>query len=303
MPTINVDPNGLREAGGNLNEGRETMVTESNAHLLHGVGDDRHISTAGFAWGNEAQRLLTERYNWAQEAFNNINQNFIALSSALHIVADVFDSTEQDNALEFAFLNPDAEVPANLGPNIDKDVTSVQLQEQAEVDAALAGGGMPAGWERRERHTSPYSKVIEIVDADGKVVGAMHVNWYGGKTTTYSYDANENLVGTRVEETQGNDTVVRTYSGDDTPENLVREEHQVNHDDGSTEYYTDVYNGEDEPTRTNEFEVGPQSDGALQGEDLTRQIDEQQYLAESQTVREQMHDPDIYRGPHNEVPR
>jgi hypothetical protein len=302
MPTINVDPDGLRKAGGNLNEARETLLTESNAHLLNGVGGDRHISTGGFAWGNYAQKLLGERYETAQQVLNDANQNLIALSSALYIVADVFETTDQDEALEFAFLNPDADIPAGLPSYIDPEVTSVQMREQAELQATLNGGGMPAGYTRRERNTSPYSKVIEILDENGKVVGSMQMNWYGGKTTTYTYDANEKLVGTRVELTQGNDTIVQTYSGDDTPENLTREQHQVTGDDGSTQYYTNEYDGDDEPERTDEFNVGPQSDGSTQGENLVRTIDEQEYLAETRYLRENPIGgvrPEDYQGAHN----
>jgi hypothetical protein len=301
VATIDVDPEGLRTAGGDMNESRAQLVDGSNAHLLHGVGDDRQISTAGYWPGVWAQQSLTERYNEAQEAFHNINNNFMALSSALYIVADVFETSDLDSALEFAFLNPEAGIPAGLPAYIDPKVTSVQMRQQAEVEAAVNGGGMPPGWTRRERVTSPYSKTIEIVDANGNVVGSQYMSTVGGQTTTWTYDKNNKVIGTRVEQTTDNGTTVRTYAGDNTPENLTREQYQVRNPDGSTRYYTDIHNSDGTTERTDDVTVAPESPGALPGEGLTREVDEQNQLGQNQAYRSQTHRPEIYYGFDNEI--
>lgn len=306
MPTIDVSPEGLREAGGSLNRAREELVTEGNAHLLHGVGDDQHISTAGFSPGVWAQEMLTRHYNRAQEVFGTINNNFIAISSGVHIVADLFETTDQEGALEFAFLNPDAEVPAGLPPYIDPTMTSVQLRARAEAEAALNGGGLPDGWTRRERTTSPYSSVVEIVDGNGNVVASMHQGYYGGQTTTRTYDRDNNLIGTRVESYRDGHETVSVYRGEPTPENLTREQHQVRNPDGSTEYYTNVVNPDGERERTDEMTIDPEPAGALPGDQLRRELDEGEHRAGNELMYQQHVEngpgqPQWYEGPLNRI--
>lgn len=328
MATINVDPEGLRKAGETLNQARETLVDGSNAHLLHGVGKDQHISTAGFWPGVWAQRELTERYNEAQQAFMEINNNIIALSSALHIVADVFDSAEQANALEFAFMNPDAEVPAGLPGYVDPKVNSVKLREQAEAAAeraALANGKLPDGHTRRETVTSPYTRTIEILDENGKVVSTIYVSSFGGRTTTTTYDGKRQLINSQVEERIGGRTVlttydrndrvvstrvaeaaprggmvVRTYTGAEKPANLAREEYRLTASDGTTNYHTNVHRNGHTQT-VDRFSVAPEPTGARSGDDLIRQIEEQEHQSAIQARRAKLHAGNAFEGPHNRV--
>lgn len=310
MASINVDPEGLRDAGKHMNTARETLIDQSNGNLLHGVGQDQHISTAGFWPGVWAQKQLTNRYNEAQQAFLNINNNFIAISSALYIVADVFESTDQRNALEFAFLNPNAQKPSGLPAYmLDKDGnirTSVEFRAQAQAEAALNGGGLPPGWTRRERTTSPYSTVMELVDANGNVVAAMYTSSYLGETRV-SYYRGDQLMSSRVTRTSANGSKeVTVYDAQNRP---IRSMHQhTDPESGNTTYWTNVYDPEDPnkpPTREDEFTVGPETEAAQPGDDIVRQQRDSEFVARNrqmyQTAVDGPAEPENYDGAVNRI--
>jgi hypothetical protein len=316
MATINVSPEGLREAGGGLNATREELVTEGNAHMLHGVGDNQHISTGGFGPGVWAQEMLTRHYGRAQEVFNTINNNIIALSSAVHIVADLFESTDQDHALEFAFLNPDAAVPGGLPPYIDPEVTSAQLRAQAELEAAANGGELPEGYRSETGplypgayYGSAMPMVTRIYDDKGNLVGRMVVtNYSDGRKVTQTYDGEGTIIGTREytpADEHTRESVTRTYGGEAAPENLLRSEHQAVHPDGTTEYYTRVYQDDAPPEYTDEMTVDPEPAAAERGDGWTRDMDEMEYAADVEMNRQELYNPggDHFVGPHSEVRR
>jgi uncharacterized protein YukE len=309
MASINVDPEGLRDAGERMNKARETLIDQSNGNLLHGVGQDQHISTAGFWPGVWAQKQLTNRYNEAQQAFLNINNNFIAISSALYIVADVFQSTDQRDALEFAFLNPNAQRPSGLPAYmLDQDGnirTSVEFRAQAEAEVALNGGGLPPGWTRRDRTTSPYSKVTELVDANGNVVAAMYTSSYLGETRV-SYYRGDQLMSSRVTRTSANGTKeVTVYDGQNR---RIRSMHEIQQENGSTTYYTNVYDPEHpdrDPNREDEITVGPETEGAQPGDDIVRQQRDSEFVARNrqmyQTAVDGPAEPENYDGAVNRI--
>jgi hypothetical protein len=314
MATINVSPEGLREAGGELNGVREELVTEGNAHMLHGVGDNQHISTGGFAPGVWAQEMLSRHYDRAQEVFGTVNNNIIALSSAVHIVADLFEGTDQQHALEFAFLNPNVDTPSGLPPYIRPDVNSTQMRQQAELEAALNGGELPEGFRTVTRplypnlmheYGSEMPQVTEIFDDNGNLVGQMIItNYSDGRKVTQTYDGEGTNIGTQ-EYTPADEytrqSVTRTYSGDATPENLVRSEHQAVNPDGSTQYYTKVYEDGQPPEYTNEMTVDPEPAGADRGEATTRDLDEMEYAGNVEMERQGRYNPEDFVGPHGEV--
>lgn len=307
MATIDVSPDGLREAGNTLDQARETLVTNGNVHLLHGIGDDQHISTGGFPPGAFAQEQLSQLYGQAQEAFNNIFNNFIAISSGLYLVADLFNRTDQDQALKFAFLDPDTAVPDWLPVGVDPKVTSQQMREETEAKQALNGGALPDGWTRRERETSPYTRVTELLDENGKVVGSIHTTTVAGRQTVAYYNGDNQVVSTRVETKDGNGGyLVQTYDGRAAEENLVRAQHKVVDSDGFTRYHTDVYDETGELAETtDQVVIAPEPQAALPGEDLSRTIEEQQYLADANQMYEHAIEgparPEDYEGEHNRI--
>jgi hypothetical protein len=173
MPNLDVSPGTLRDAGANLSDGGEQMQ-HSNAQVLGGVDGHTEISTGGFPMGVRAQMALGSRAVAAFGQSQVITSDFRALSSALHILADVYETADHEEAIKFAFVDPSADVPRGLPGYVDPEETA--------GGAAPAGGAVVASDSRSatsviagppDRATSS-DVVTAYHDRDGGVTSASH---------------------------------------------------------------------------------------------------------------------------------
>lgn len=183
MTTIRVDADTLRAGGEKLTEQREALAREGNVHLLHGHGDHMHLSTGGFYPGVMAQQYLTHNYNRTPALFQAIGMDLTGLASGLHVVADLFETTDHAQAVEFAYANPEAGVPTALPWYLDPKST---LQQPANAEETAAGepaasegpdgaGTAEGGFTQRQTYLPggpgvPPRWATEIVNSDGEVV-------------------------------------------------------------------------------------------------------------------------------------
>lgn len=205
MTTVDVNADTLRTGGETLTEERNNLASEGNVHLLHGVGDDRHLSTGGFFPGVMAQDYLRERYNEVQPLFSDLLMDLLGLSSGLHVVADLYNEADHLQAVEFAFANPEAQVPGNLPWYINAEHTLGSADEWAEearedgVPPPTQGeAGEGSGSTERQRYIpsgphGPGRWVTETLDADGNVLRAEYrVVYPSGASYYYTEVPGEN---------------------------------------------------------------------------------------------------------------
>lgn len=206
---IKVSPEGLREAGEQLYNLRTDMVSETALPKLHGFGDDQHISTGGFLMGALSQQSLGELVGQANQAFSRIHQDLLGLCSAVYIVADLYHSTDHEEAMKFAFDLPGATTPANLPSHIDPTRTSRELRKEMMAEAAAAGDGpLPPGWEEKTQTITIGTGTLTITtiyDEDGNKIVSRSRHVFGDgteSTTTRRYDADGNDLGYSTYRTQ-----------------------------------------------------------------------------------------------------
>jgi YD repeat-containing protein len=242
--TIQVSPDGLREAGERLYNLRVDMVSNTALPKLHGYGEDQHISTGGFRMGANCQEHLGGLVNQANQAFIRVHQDLTGLCSALYIVADLYHSTDHEEAMKFAFDLPGATVPANLPSHIDPNRTSRELREQMQAEAALAGGGpLPPGWTEKVTTVNIATGTLTITtiyDQDGNKIVSRSRHVFGDgteSTTTRRYDADGNETGHMVYRTQP-DGSNESISYDENGNVTSRTVHTVTAGGG---YRTDTY--------------------------------------------------------------
>jgi hypothetical protein len=276
--TVNVSIEELRTAGQYLFEARETLVTDADAHLLHGVGDNVHLSTGGYSFGVACQEILTDLYGRAQHTFGNLLENLTGLSAALFVVADVYETTDLEAEFKFAFAEPGAPVPPNLPPHINPEVTAASMRKTASAQAAAEeGGALPAGWTTRTRH--PYLEA-----------GLGHEPGLPSYRVVELYDDQGNLVSTRQEYVYPDGReLTESYDGD-----------------GGTEYYTVEYEYDQNGNLTGEkvvdrATVEDQPDAVEPGQGLRWEVDELTRLEEERAWREQ--DPGHNESEWRETPK
>jgi hypothetical protein len=249
MTNVDVDPGTLRAAGENLTDARERLVDDVGLvpDRLGGYGEHTRVSTGGFEMGEQCQMRMDGHRRLAAEVYRTIGQNLMALASSLHIVADVYDTADHEEAVKFAFAMPGVDVPAGLPPYIDPEKSfndwtaqdRAGAEEAVQGDAEVASGGATQHTYTRRFHPGldteplPTDEVTEHYDADG---------------------------------------------------NLLKSEHHLSYPDGSDRYYTSHYDGAGDVERTDgEWEFGPQpapADGPMEAG--VRAMDESQEMVEDQ---------------------
>lgn len=257
MSEVDVNAGTLREAGESLSDFQGKLFERNNAHLLHGTGDHMSISTGGFFPGTLAQTHLSKHPPDAYTLIMELGGDLLALSSALHIVADVYETADHEQAMEFAFLNPDAKVPSGLPPDINGEVTV---------------GGTPKGGEGGET-SAPPGQVPDGGSRHQYLVRSPDKSNDGSTTwVTEIRDADGNLV-SRTQHTTRPDGgyAVSYYNGDNQ---LLRQEHKQITSDGGTLYYTDVYDRNGNAERQDIIRFGDQPRPVAHGEALQWMVDE-----------------------------
>lgn len=174
MSTVDVTPEKLREAGKKTVSAAEplgtiqpvpTQAVDGETVNIGGAGDllsadgRNQISTARFPPGQLAQQALAGVISRFVPVPVEITNNARALSSALHIVADVYTTADHENAMEFAFVNPEAERPAGLPYYVNPKQTFESMRKKAEKDQRNGGSnrqpvkdsGAPRGTRTEER--------------------------------------------------------------------------------------------------------------------------------------------------------
>lgn len=186
---VEVTPDDLRDAGTEIAGVREGIGDNASfkeltmAGMMPAAVNDTGRLSGGFFDASLAADHHVQRLNEALgTALTRVDQQLLALSSALHIVADVYHSADLENALEFAWNQPGGTAPAGLPAYVDPDnVVSLDPDQNSfeEADAAGqdagAGGGSQApaphtyhpGWDRNRI-------VTEYYDADGAVTHQVH---------------------------------------------------------------------------------------------------------------------------------
>lgn len=174
---------------------QSTNLQDFNVQLLGGTGDHTRLSTTGFPPGQAADLALAQHIGRAAQAFAAMTWNLWALSSALHIVADVYETADHEDALNFAFMDPDAATPAGLPWYLNPADPLVKLGGKGDREAGN-GAGTDGGGERMYRLDDPRLGrqpgdprhfVTERYDTDGNVVSRRHeVSYPDGRTHYYT---------------------------------------------------------------------------------------------------------------------
>jgi hypothetical protein len=203
MSEVKVTPSDLRDAGEEMVGVREGLddspgfKTVQQDGVQHYAANDAGRLSGGFF----RMSLLADEFVWQRNmemlmARGDVTQSLNALSSALHILADVYESADLENAVAFAFGASET-VPAGLPAYVDPNRTWSSLAEQAEREQEQRrqngqdpGTGGPGGDGEPGGRSEPF-----VVRADG-----------------------ESLSGTRFYDEKGN---------------LIRTEYYTYHDDGT----------------------------------------------------------------------
>ncbi len=262
MSEVDVDAETLREAGESLSEFQSELLDRNNTHLLHGIGQHMNISTGGFEPGVLAQSHLSKHPGDAYKLLTDLSGDLLALSSALHIVADVYETADHEQAMEFAFLNPDAEVPAGLPPDVNADYT-VGGEPKGDGDGeapSLSDGEVPEGGSiRHTYHDSSSTLTTEIRDADGNLVSR--------KVRTMKDDGGY---------------IISHYNSSNE---LVRRDYKSILSTGSTYYYSDVYDSNGNSERRDWVWFGQQNSPVPPGQALEWMTAEGLEMAEEELRR------------------
>lgn len=228
MSTVDVSPDSLRTAGNDLVEAREDMVDSEYFTQLDGMGDHTNLSPGMFTAGAAAQMRLQAHNIRMKEVFATIQMNMIGLSSALHIVADVYETADHEDAFKFAFVDPDVGAPAGLPFYVDQDSSFLNPPEE---DADTDDGENPVVIP--DEASSPSFNAREYT-----VPGSAMYN--GAPTMHYT----------------------ETTSADGTRVVRVKEIYP----DGSTNYYTNTYRDDGTVDRSDEMTFGSQRQPADWGD-------------------------------------
>lgn len=252
MSEVDVNSGTLREAGGMLSDFHDEVLERNNTNLLHGTGDHMAISTGGFYPGALAQQYLSKHPPDAYKLLTELSGDLLALSSALHIVADVYETADHEQAMEFAFLNPEAGTPSGLPPDVRTEYTVGGAPKEGDgtPESLSTGGEVPEGGSVQHSYHDGSSTVTTVIrDADGKIVSRkLHTFTENGGYRTRYYDGEYHL---------------------------LREEHKDVSSEGNTSYYTDVYDRNGNSERRDEMSFGSQPHPVAPGQPLNWMVQEQ----------------------------
>ncbi|MCI2421214.1 hypothetical protein MOQ72_27605 [Saccharopolyspora sp. K220] len=143
---LKADPSSLRGYGENVATIGKNLESDAMgpAMLVNGGGDDISISTGGFPEGTRAQTLVGRNGQEMMMFLQAVRQNHLAISSAAHTCADMYEGTDGSNAVrlagvEWAFALPGAQRPAEA---------PAYLKETLADGLKNAGGPGPVGAEK-----------------------------------------------------------------------------------------------------------------------------------------------------------
>ena len=228
MGEVNVTPDDLREAGESIVGVRDDMAEspglkalQENGMQHYGMNNAGRLSGGFFYASLGADELVYQRNQEMFLATADINQSLNSLAAALHIVADVYESSDLKNAVDFAFVASDV-VPEGLADYRLKDdgrsvwdMSFSGMREEAarEDEASTNNGETPPGGNQTANGTQP---------AERREPFAYRPDGSGGEPVrgTRYYDANGNLTRTEYVDyhDDGGRTVTTYVNGEKTDE-------------------------------------------------------------------------------------
>ena len=234
MSTVDVSPESLREAGRQTVEAAAplgSIAPSSSVHVnpltgtaqpvangetvnVAGIGSgmpgEGHtaISTAGFPPGAQAQQALQGAIQRFATVPTDTVANCLALSSALHVVADVYTTADHENAMKFAFLEPGAKKPEGLPFYVDPKRTIRDPGGESENGRQTGEGKAPAGTDRKGSGDGGRSAGPRT---EQRSIRAYGVGGRSRRDETRHYDKDGNLVRVDVAE-HDTDGAARYYS-------------------------------------------------------------------------------------------
>lgn len=132
---LKADPSSLRGYGENVaalgSNFRDDLT--GPVMMLHGGGEDVALSTGGFPEGRLCQDEAFTNASQISEFLIHLSTNLAAIPSAALILADLYESADDENAIslnaiDYAFALPGAEEPDGLPDYIDGTTISEQMQ-------------------------------------------------------------------------------------------------------------------------------------------------------------------------------
>lgn len=176
MSGVQAETELLRKAGRDTVAAAEELVSirtdpvsavDGETVNLSGAGDPlsvdgrTQISTGGFPPGNEARQALNEVIKRFSPVRGEIIQNAYALSSALHIVADLYTTTDHKNALDFAFVAPKAKTPKGLPFYINRKNTFASWRKKASKGRSTDTVETPKPRVETSRSTQQEPRIVK----------------------------------------------------------------------------------------------------------------------------------------------
>jgi hypothetical protein len=162
---LDTDPDSLRDRAKNIAKIGKNLQDDlmGPMMLLHGGGEDVSLSTGGFAEGGICDQLNSRNASELSAFAPDLHTNLVALSSVMHVLADLYETTDAENtsaitgsatlgAVEWAFGDPRADKPANLPYYLQDAKTLEELAEQGKRpdtvmsdDVVIASGTFTGG--------------------------------------------------------------------------------------------------------------------------------------------------------------
>lgn len=233
MSEVNVTPEDLHAAGESITGVREDMADSPGLNAVQEDGsqhymtnDTGRLSGGYFKMSLMADELMFQRNAELQLARADIVNNLMALSSAVHIAADVYTAGDLENAIEFAFVASDVP-PEGLPAYIKPDQTLGQLREDAQQEAADGGrdGDGPGGNESGSGDDQPAERRVPIqtggygngssvgyliYDSDDKLLRTEYIEYHANGSQTVTTYVDGELTGTETRSPDMNDALDRT---------------------------------------------------------------------------------------------
>lgn len=265
---LDVNPETLRTTGATITEtGRELEPAGASAKLF-GMGEHIQLGSGFFA-SEKAQNILTgDLAPGARTALSDAGGNCMALSSALNILADAYVNGDHEGALEFAFLEAGASMPAGVSGIVDPGET---VFGDAGDGGDYAGDGdgaqynpsnPPPGTSGTTYGYLPQSQQPDVVyDA----YGTENAPW------TYKDSPGPVMDNPLVDEPgQGPREDGAIWHGQTVTENAdgsTTTQHHIEYYDGSASYYTEVQQADGTVETGNEYSVptGNENPGGFTG--------------------------------------
>ncbi|EHR48554.1 hypothetical protein SacmaDRAFT_0244 [Saccharomonospora marina XMU15] len=275
--------------------------------LVNGGGKDVSLSTGGFPEGSYCDQLNSRNASEIVAFIQDLRQNLTAIPSGAHILADLYENTDNASgatldAVNWAFAMPGAEKPANLpqylaeGKTIEQAMTengAADINPNDDVLISTKSYGPVTIYEYRtasggtRQVTHHPGGTTEVgYDKKGNTVYEVTTDLNGDSVTTSYNDEGEQVSTTTKESTEvtrGNTThsQVTTTAVDANGNETTTTRHIVTtkHEDGteSREYYTVTEkqdeNGKVTTERTDERYI-PRQPPAVTTDDWMRQTDD-----------------------------